>query len=115
MAQQRRSREEWQVLAREQRRSKLGVSEFARSRGIRPRTFAWWLWKLGSNRPRPQKRRSSRREPVRMLPVSVIGASRPEPQARIEISIGSLSLRLTAESDPSYVAALVRQLRDAGC
>ncbi len=36
-----------------------------------------------------------------MLPVSVITASHPEPQARIEISIGSLSVRLTAESEPS--------------
>ncbi len=114
MAQQRRSRDEWQALAREQRRSKLGVAEFARSRGIRPRTFAWWLWRLGSD-PHHPKRKAPRRERVRMLPVSVLAPSRPEPQARIEVSIGSLSVRLTADSDPSYVAALVRQLRDAGC
>lgn len=115
MAQQRRTRDEWRALAREHRKSGLGVTEFARTRGIRPRTFGWWLWKLGSDRTPTKRRRRPRIEPVRMLPVSVIGASRPESSARLEVSLGAISLRFGAETDPSYVAALVRSLEARAC
>lgn len=112
---ERRTRDDWQALAREHKRSSLGVSEFARARGIRPRTFAWWLWKLGTDRASPKKRGPARRQAVRMLPVSVLTRSTPEPGARLELAVGELSLRFTAETDPSYIAALVRRLQGPGC
>lgn len=111
----RRTRDEWQALARERKRSGLGVTEFARARGIRPRTFAWWLWKLGTDRASPKKRRPVRRQAVRMLPISVLTRSTPEPGARLELAVGEISLRFNAETDPSYVAALVRSLQGPGC
>jgi len=43
---QRRSAEEWRKLIAESQESHLTAAEFATSRGIRPKTFAWWKWRL---------------------------------------------------------------------
>ncbi len=114
MAQRRRTRDEWQTLLREQKKSGLGIAAFARSRGLRPQTLSWWLWKLGSQKKKPRaKRRAAPTEGVRMLPVSVVTA--PRPLARVELTFGGLSVQFDRDLDPSYVAALVRSLETRGC
>jgi hypothetical protein len=50
-----------------------------------------------------------------MLPVSVLAPSRPESGTRLELAFGEVSVRFGADTDPSYVAALVRHLRDPEC
>lgn len=37
----------WSAILAEAERSSLSQAAFARSRGINPRTLAWWKWKLG--------------------------------------------------------------------
>ena len=114
MAQRRRTRDEWQALLREQKKSGLGIAAFARSRGLRPQTLSWWLWKLGPENKKPhRKQRRARTEQVRMLPVAVVTA--PRPLARVELSFGGLSVQFDGDLDPSYVAALVRSLETRGC
>lgn len=114
MAQRRRTRDEWQALLREQKKSGLGIAAFARSRGLRPQTLSWWLWKLGPQNKKPHtKRRRARTEQVRMLPVSVVTA--PRPLARVELTFGGLSVHFDSDLEPSYLAALVRNLESRGC
>jgi transposase-like protein len=76
---------------------------FAARHGVEKATFERWLYLLR------EERRKRRAGAVRLLPVHV--AVEPnEPAVLVELGSG-LALRVTAGTDPSYVATLVTALR----
>ena len=105
----RRDREGWRCLVAEWGRSGVAAVEFARRRGLSPRTLVWWRWRL---------RRNEQRAPE-LLPVRLVEARAPvaapptahTPAAPLEAGLpGGIRLRFTQEVDAGYVAELVAGL-----
>lgn len=76
---------------------------FASRHGVRLTTFRTWLYRLRIQTAARAKRA------VRVLPVTVIGAGRSDRE--LSIDCNGVALRFAADTDPSYVAALVVALR----
>lgn len=69
----RRPRREWTKLVAAWQRSGLTAKAFAASRGVSPRTLAWWKWHLAQapsvrSRPGPEALRLVRVEPEAATP-----------------------------------------------
>jgi hypothetical protein len=76
---------------------------FAERHGVRLTTFRTWLYRLRIQGAARAKRA------VRVLPVTVVGADRSGHD--LSINCNGVALRFGADTDPSYVAALVVALR----
>jgi hypothetical protein len=105
MAKRRRGRAFWTKLISEFESNGGGDSHaaFAALHRVPLTTFRTWLYRL-----RMQEARRAKRA-VRVLPVTVVGAA----PSRRELSIdcNGVALRFGADTDPSYIAALVVALR----
>ena len=105
MAKRRRGRAFWAKLISEFESN--GGDErhaaFADRHGARLTTFRAWLYRLRTQRA-PRVKNA-----VRVLPVTVVGAGLSGRDLSIECN--GLALRFGADTNPSYVAALVVALR----
>lgn len=105
MAKRRQGRAFWAKLISEFESNGGGESHaaFADRHGVRLTTFRTWLYRLRMQGA-PRAKRA-----VRVLPVTVVGA---DPSSRdLSIDCNGVALRFGADTDPSYVAALVVALR----
>ena len=105
MAKRRQGRAFWAKLISgfESNGGRESHAAFAARNGVRLTTFRTWLYRLRIQEA-PRAKRA-----VRVLPVTVVGgglASRD-----LSIDCNGLALRFAADTDPSYVAALVVALR----
>jgi len=105
---QRRTREIWSNLIRQQERSGKSDEEFADERGIPVKTFRWWKWRLGRDRA----------EKPSMLPVRVIASAAPtarrcgDGDAVIEAMLpDGVCLRFCGETAADLVVEVVGRLR----
>ena len=106
----RRSRAQWSGLVDEREASGQSVAAFCRRRGIKPRTFRWWAWKLGRGRGSAQ--RASRA--IRLLPVDVVeSAATADPGNEIAIDLAGMTIRIAPGTSPEYMASLIGALRAA--
>lgn len=105
MAKRRQGRGFWTKLISEFESNGDGESHaaFAARRGIRLTTFRTWLYRLRLQGA-PRAKRA-----VRVLPVTVVGADRSSRE--LSIDCNGVALHFAADTDPSYVAALVVALR----
>lgn len=105
MAKRRQGRAFWTKLISEFESNGAGESHatFAARSGVRLTTFRTWLYRLRTQ-DAPRARRA-----IRVLPVSVVGADRSGRE--LSIDCNGVGLRFGADTDPSYVAALVVALR----
>jgi hypothetical protein len=105
MAKRRRGRAFWTKLISEFESN--GDSEshsgFAARHGVRLTTFRTWLYRLRMQEA-PRAKRA-----VRVLPVTVVGAGPSSHE--LSIDCNGVALRFGADTDPSYIAALVVALR----
>ena len=105
---ERRSRAQWSSLVDEREASDQSVASFCRRRGIKPRAFRWWAWKLGRGCGTAQQ--TSRA--IRLLPVDVVeSAATADGGSDIAIDLAGMTLRITVGTSPEYVATLARALR----
>lgn len=103
MAKRRQGRAFWAKLISEFESNGGRESHAGFADGLRLTTFRTWLYRLRIQEA-PRAKRA-----VRVLPVTVVGgglASRD-----LSIDCNGLALRFAADTDPSYVAALVVALR----
>lgn len=105
---QRRTREIWSNLIRQQERSGKSDEQFASERGIPVKTLRWWKWKL---------RRDSDEEPS-LLPVRVVASTAPtarrpgDPDAVIEAMLpDGVCLRFCGDTAAEVVVEVVSRLR----
>ena len=105
MAKRRRGRGFWTKLISEfeSNGDRESHAAFATRNGVRLTTFRTWLYRL-----RMQEAPRSKRA-VRVLPVTVVGADRSSRE--VSIDCNGVVLRFGADTDPSYIAALVVALR----
>jgi len=103
----RHDRKFWERACHEVRQGAT-AGDVARRLGVRPRTLAWWCWRLGRE---PKLRRTRRAE---FLPVVVRDRVTPVSAAPVEIEMSGARIRVDVGTDVQYVAALVNALR-ASC
>jgi hypothetical protein len=105
MAKRRQGRAFWAKLISEFESNGGGESHaaFAARNGVRLTTFRTWLYRLRMQEA-PRAKRA-----VRVLPVTVVGSGLSGRD--LSIDCNGLALRFAADTDPSYVAALVVALR----
>ena len=98
----RHSREFWQRLVLEVAAGAT-VGDVATRHGVRPRTLAWWRWRLGAE------------SAPRLLPVIVSrrNTSADVQRKGVEVVVSDVRLRIEVGADVAYVAALVDALRGA--
>ena len=107
---ERRSQAQWSGLVDEREASGHSVAAFCRRRGIKPRTFRWWAWKLGRGRATVQQ--TSRA--IRLLPVDVVeSAATADGGSEIAIDLAGMTIRIAVGTSPEYVATLASALRAA--
>ena len=76
MAKRTRSASEWSQLVGEWKRSGQSAGDFARRRGLSPKTLSWWAWRLGRSSKaavaggKPSKARV-RKRPVGLVSVEL--------------------------------------------
>jgi len=93
----------WRALIREQERSGLSVSEFARRRGVSVATLYWWRSQLS--------RRGGRGRATRLMAVEVVGSKEVDPSSgdrdfELELS-GGRRLRVPARFDAEALSRLI--------
>jgi hypothetical protein len=104
----RRTREQWATLVAAFENTNQPAVRFCERRGISPRTFAWWRWRLRHTAP------SARRDDgVKLLSVDVVTGEAVSPTSRLVIAIAEVEVRIDVGVDVDYVAALVARLRHA--
>src|SRR3954470_2859240 len=105
MAKRRQGRAFWARLISEfeSNGGRASHTALAHRRGVRLTTFRTWLYRLRMQEA-PRTKRA-----VRVLPVTVVGADRSGRE--LSIDCNGVALRFGADTDPSYVAALVVALR----
>ena len=117
----RRSRQQWEQIAREQESSGLSVEQFAHRRRLNVATLRYWKWVLARTPTRNHLRRPA--EPVRLLPVRVAPPAPPQSASvmacsvRVSIIIAADELRVDVplDADARDIARLVAVLRTATC
>jgi hypothetical protein len=102
----RHDREFWERACREVRQG-AKTGDVARRLGVRPRTLAWWCWRLG------RKKTARRTRRAKFLPVVISGAQ-PIVATRLELDANGVRVRVDVGTDVRYVAALLNALR-ASC
>jgi hypothetical protein len=113
MAQSRKTREQWAALVAEYEQSGLSNDEFAKQRGLKARTFAWWRSALKRDEPRVtgRRRRQQPVEEVRALPVTLIDDQGRSGGEAIEVAFGDVRLCVPAGTDAVYLGQIVLELR----
>lgn len=108
---------EWQERVAAWKRSGKSAVEFGAARGIDPQQLRWWRWSLRKRATEAAAaERDETKEPapgVTFLPVHVRTEGVPVPtnDASVEVvAPGGVVIRLRAECDPRWLAALVRLL-----
>ena len=112
----RRSREEWAELAAEHVESGLSRSAFAVKRGLKEKTFSWWISELRRSGSRASARPSHTKakpkaELVRALPVTLIDEQSESVGESMEVTYGDLRLQFPAGTDAVYVGEIFLELR----
>ena len=102
----RRGRDFWRRLVDEVEAG-AAVAEVARRHRVQPRTLSWWKWKLGTLDGGGS---TAGRGPA-LLPVIMrrVGPD-PSPSGLVELCLGDVVIRVRADADVEYVAALVDAL-----
>jgi hypothetical protein len=86
----RRTREQWAALVAAFEKTKQPAIRFCATRGIAPKTFAWWRWHLRDTAPRCSD------DGVKLLSVDVVeNASAPSP--KIAIAVSDVELRMSSD------------------
>jgi hypothetical protein len=101
------TREKWAALVASFERTSQPAGRFCESRGINPRTFAWWRWQL-----RNAARQRHGDHAVKLLPVHVAEGHDGQ-TGRVVLTVAGLELRFDTSVDLEYVVALVTRLRGA--
>lgn len=104
MAGARRSRADWEQLVGEAE-SGDSIADVARRHGIRPKTLAWWRWRL-----RRGKVARSATKAVQMVPVRVRTAARPTVDDVVEVLVRGALVRVRVGQDPRYISELAAAL-----
>ncbi|MFM2420220.1 MAG: hypothetical protein RL385_4943 [Pseudomonadota bacterium] len=99
----RRTRDEWRAVVAEWKASGQSAREFAAARGLSRGSLFYWSSELAREAPTP----AAKLLPVRVMP-SVVPTAR-----EVELTVGSVRVRLDGQASPAYVAALARALVDA--
>jgi hypothetical protein len=102
----RKTREQWAALVATFGKTTQSTAEFCARRGVSPRTFAWWRWRLRHQVP-------ARGDAMKLLAVDVVDASPSGVRTSVVIAVGGVEVRLDAGVGPEYVAAVVSRLRGA--
>jgi hypothetical protein len=103
----RRTREQWAAIVAAFEETNQPVAQFCGRRGIQPKTFAWWRWRL-----RDTGRRARRSDGgVKLLPVDVV--EHDAVVGCVVVAMESLEVRFDVGADIEYVAALVARLQGA--
>jgi hypothetical protein len=94
------SEEKWRRLIAAQKKSGLGVREFAESRGLAPATMYWWRSRL-------------RDRAATLVPVAVVddGVQSGGTAAPFELTVDSLTLRIPRGFAESDLRRLLQALR----
>jgi transposase-like protein len=96
----------WERAAREIERGR-SVAVVAGRLGVRPRTLAWWCWRLrreGASRNQARK--------AEFLPVVVAEpVVTPSYDGAVELGANGIQVRIGVGTDVRYVAALMHALR----
>lgn len=101
----RRGREFYAALLGEVE-SGRSVSAVADRHGVRPKTLAWWCWRLRKERaPKPKK--SAKK--AALVPVVVRGPVSTR-RDQLELSVAGYRVAFESGTDPVYVAALASAL-----
>jgi hypothetical protein len=105
MAQQRRTKEWWSGTVSRWRRSGQTAAEFAARERLEVGTLRWWSSRLG---------RDTRAEhgSATLVPLEVAVTSAVRREMALEISVGDAVVRCEIGTNVTYVAALVRALRE---
>jgi transposase-like protein len=77
------------------------LSDVARKLHVKPKTLAWWRWRLKGERP----------EVPRLLPVVVAPTAVVTEPVTIDLRMRDVALRFTTGADVAYIARLVAALR----
>jgi hypothetical protein len=105
----RKRQQEWRGIIRAFEQSGQTHQAFCAGRRLNLGSFRGWLYRI-----RRETTADVRLVPVEVsgwsAPVDVASAARANAAAPIVLVVGDVELRITAGSDPAYVAALVREL-----
>ena len=85
----------WSLILDEQEESGLSLSDFARSRGVRPQTLGWWRWRLKDSRAQRM---------TTFVPVVV------EDHADIDVRVGGANIRVDDRTDLRLLKRVVEAL-----
>ena len=107
----RKSRDQWRAIIRAFKQSGETHVAFCTKRGLNVGSFRGWLYRLGREGT----------SDVRLVPVNVfdrgvpvdteiVAPARVHAPRSIVVVVGDVELRVSQDSDPAYVAALVREL-----
>jgi hypothetical protein len=111
---------QWQSLVAKFEQAGASQAEFVAAAGVSLPAFRYWLYKIraatgGRAAAAPARSRiASDGGEVRLLPVELRRGPRVE-AAVVEIDVATLRLRISAGTDPRYVASLVGALREVEC
>ena len=83
------------------------MAEFCAKHELVDRTFGWWRWRLGSDG------RSANRgtNDVRLVPIDVVKTTALPRANVVLLAVAGVELHVEVGTDPTYVAALVTELR----
>ena len=97
---------EWAERVRRWGKSGLGGEEFAAGEGINAKRLTWWRWKL-----RTAAEAAPTREPVRFLPVCVVGeiTMTAAAESPVEVVLGNgRTIRVLSGFDAVTLARVLR-------
>jgi hypothetical protein len=102
MPRPRRSREEWCKLTATWRTSGQSGVDFARANDLNPNTFAWWRSELARTAPST---------PLTLVPIASL-QHQPAVEPLEVVLLSGVTVRVPAQTDPTWVARLVHALED---
>jgi hypothetical protein len=98
---------EWAERVKRWAESGLGREEFAEGEGLNAKRLTWWRWKL-----RTEAEPAPKREPVRFLPVRVVGEARVTTavaESPVEVVLGNgRTVRVVSGFDAVTLARVLR-------
>ena len=104
---------EWTERVKRWGKSGLGREEFAEGEGINAKRLTWWRWKL-----RAEAESAPKREPVRFLPVRVVGEAMVTTvvaESAVEVVLGNgRTIRVLSGFDAATLARVLRVATEGG-
>lgn len=104
---------EWAERVKRWGKSGLGREEFAEGEGINAKRLTWWRWKL-----RTEASAAPKREPVRFLPVRVVGeamVTTVAAESAVEVLLGNgRTVRVSSGFDAATLARVLKIATEGG-